>query len=469
MIYNKRDSAPCENLYFGSQSESSDEQNAKTREIPSVSEYSAENIAVYEPIRVSKRHVRRELRNIKRSRGGRADVFFAAFVCLCISSAVIWLYFSGIYAPKGLCGAVSKICGAVYPDSGKNQAGMYAVNPSGAYADYSGVQYLSGRSGTSGANRNSAEQTSGTQGAPNGGEGLSGASEGESVEYAQNVSAMEGGVSEAAAQNGGKSGSDGKVMLPLTSMDLRASSLTKLTNQTGLSPDVEALCRQTPKVFENLSVTDEPLVLILHTHATECYSGSDTDSYEKDEPTRSADTEKNVVKVGEVLAQTLNDFGIKTLHCRTLHDEQSFIYAYSSSLASAKKYLEEYPSIKFIIDLHRDAIIRDDGEKIKPVVSVAGENYAQLMFVVGTNESGAAHEGWRDNLCLALKLQKSAEQAYPGLFRQINLRSASFNQQLSSGYLLLETGSCGNTLDEAVRSARAFGTVLAGEILKNAE
>ena len=133
-----------------------------------------------------------------------------------------------------------------------------------------------------------------------------------------------------------------------------------------------------------------------------------------------------------------------------------------------RKYLEEYPSIRFVIDVHRDAIIRDDGESIKAVKNIGGQDYAQLMFVVGTDEKGHKHPNWKNNLSLALELQQSMEDTYPGLCRSINLRDVPFNQQLSDGYILLEVGTSANTLDEALLSARAFSENLARVIYENA-
>ena len=253
---------------------------------------------------------------------------------------------------------------------------------------------------------------------------------------------------------------DGERFHPITTLDLSADSLYSLTNSTSLSPDLERLSVVSPKALDMVEITDEPLVLILHTHGEESYTDY-TGMYPETEPTRSSDTEKNVVRVGKEIKDTLSDFGINAIHCTKMHDSESFINAYSGSAASVKQYLKEYPSIKIVIDVHRDAIIKDDGESIKAAVEIAGKEYAQLMFVVGTNALGHNHPEWQDNLSLALTLQQSIDSTYPSLCRSINLRDVPFNQQLSSGYLLLEVGTCANTLDEALRSARAFGENLA--------
>ena len=65
----------------------------------------------------------------------------------------------------------------------------------------------------------------------------------------------------------------------------------------------------------------------------------------------------------------------------------------------------------------------------------------------------------------AINLQADANGAYPGLMRDVNLRAQRFNTHLRSGSLLLECGSSGNTLQEAIRSVQMFGEVLANRLL----
>lgn len=255
--------------------------------------------------------------------------------------------------------------------------------------------------------------------------------------------------------------SDGVNYLPITQLDLSGNILT-LSNETSYSPDTAALLQKTPSAAENLTVSNEPLVLIIHTHAGECYTKHD-EMYPENEPTRDYEGD-NMLSIGREVKNVLSDFGICAIHSETMHDRESFINAYSNSAKTVKKYLEEYPSIKFVIDIHRDAIVRSDGESIKPVIEIAGQKYAQLMFVVGTDQKGHNHPKWQENLSLALNVMQKAEEFYPGLFRSINLRDVPFNQQLSTGYLLLEAGTVSNLKEEALLSARAFAQSLAAFI-----
>lgn len=262
------------------------------------------------------------------------------------------------------------------------------------------------------------------------------------------------------SQSAPASSSDGIKYFPITALDLSCENPLTLSNATSFDVKADSLLQNVPKSLENLTVSSQPLVLILHTHACECYSEYTT-SYPENEATRCDDTDKNVVRVGKEIAQTLSDFGIASVHCEKLHDKESFINAYVESAKSVSEYLEKYPSIKFVIDVHRDAIIHEDGESVKALCNIAGEDYAQIMFVVGTNELGHNHPNWRENLTLATALQDRISSSYPSLCRSINLRNVPFNQQLLDGYLLLEVGTSANTLSEALRSARAFGVELA--------
>jgi len=453
MIYNR----PGQNNQM--QSESTQAENEITQEISVITETDRDNYTPYPAVAVSRRRVKREMKRIRRRArkvSGFAVVVSSMF-SLAVAIGVLYLSYNGIYAPEAICNAAisafDMLCGSGQENFADSENVMYF--PENVHSDSIPV-YLS-QTSTEPATEKPWQVIS-----ANGEKGMA-----NSFGDADNGILLSGKAQSVSEQTQGKTGSDGKVYLPIVRSDLSKDSLTVLSNQTKLSPDIHALSKQTPKAYENISLTDEPLVLILHTHATECYTYGTNGTYEKNEPTRSDNTEENVVAVGETLSRTLMDFGIPVLHSKTLHDKASFLNAYTSSLNEVNSLLKSYPSIRFVIDLHRDAIISADGEKTAPTASIAGENYAQLMFVIGTNEAGFTHPNWEDNLSFALDMQESVNGMYPGLMRPINLRSVSFNEQLLPGYVLLEAGACGNTLEEAKRSVQAYGTVLAKRILEH--
>lgn len=261
------------------------------------------------------------------------------------------------------------------------------------------------------------------------------------------------------ASEGGSIGTDTETLLPVVARDLRARAddLFSLSNETSYTPDIAALLEKTPAALSGLTLSDEPLVLILHTHGTEGYNECTTQGYyNPSASTRNEDIQKNVVSIGSAMAAVFNDFGIATIHDTEMCDKASFVRAYKTSAERVDAYLAAYPSIRFVIDLHRDAIIAADGTSTAPLFSYADTDIAQLMLVVGTDHAGAAHPHWEENLSLALHIQKELSAEHPGLLRRINLRAASFNQQRSTGYLLLECGAVGNSREQAERAARLF-------------
>ena len=230
-----------------------------------------------------------------------------------------------------------------------------------------------------------------------------------------------------------------------------------LGNDTSYEVDIEDFLSESPNIDMK---SNGPKVLIIHTHGTEAYAYEGLNYYDKTEGDRSDDNSKNVIKAGEIITDIFNKKGIETLHDTTQHDVPSFNGSYASSLKAINKYKEEYPSIQVILDIHRDSIVYKDEVKAKPVTEINGQKSAQLMFVVGTNQKGLEHPNWRENLRTAIHFQKAINERYPALMRHINLRKERFNGHTSNASLIIETGSSGNTLSEAL-----YGLSLAAECI----
>lgn len=205
---------------------------------------------------------------------------------------------------------------------------------------------------------------------------------------------------------------------------------------------------------------DGPLVLIVHTHATEAYTPADGDDYLAQGAYRTTDTAYNVVRVGQALTDRLNELGISTLHDTTLYDTDGYYDAYDRAADGIGVYLARYPSIQMVIDVHRDAIEDEAGNQLALRTTVNGESAARLLLVMGSDIAGLYHPTWRENLAFAVKLQALCEQDEPGIFRELSLRSQRYNQYLTPHSVLLEVGAAGNTLREAIRSAEYFGDEL---------
>lgn len=233
-----------------------------------------------------------------------------------------------------------------------------------------------------------------------------------------------------------------------------------LMNETSLLPDIVQIAKRKRPLMTLGEISskygqDSPAVLIYHTHGTESYCECAESSF------RSEDITKNVVAVGTSLTEELEKYGIKAIHLKEMYDIADFNGAYDRSTTAVRAVLGANPSIQFMLDIHRDSVDRN-GEYIKCASRVDGNDAAQLMFVVGTDEGGSGHTGWQDNLAVALQLQSAMWNKSDSIMRPVDLKEASFYQDTGPGALIVEFGSCGNSLNEAKASAKLFASVIYG-------
>ena len=241
---------------------------------------------------------------------------------------------------------------------------------------------------------------------------------------------------------------------------LGAGSIRNMTEHT--DADLRAAAT-TPSLPFSVEVDSrEPQVLILHTHATETYQTWPDLIYDPGFTARTQDTARNMCAVGAAMAEVLNDAGICTLHDTTLHDSPSYNASYDRSRTTAQAYLERYPSLQIILDVHRDAIEDADGTRVKPLCQVGGQDAAQVMLIAGCdNGSSVPLPNWRLNLRFAAAWEEAMEQRTPGLTRPVLCAYRYYNQDLAPGSLLIEVGGHANTVTEAVRAGRAAAEALA--------
>ena len=162
-----------------------------------------------------------------------------------------------------------------------------------------------------------------------------------------------------------------------------------------------------------------------------------------------------MLSIGDRVAALLEAGGITVIHDRALHDYPSYNGSYSNARSSIQAYLQQYPGIRLILDLHRDAS-GDDDNQMRTYTQVEGVDSAQLMLVIGTGASGLGNEHWEENLALGLKLHVQLEKIAPGIMRYVNLRGQRFNQDLAAGMLLVEVGAAGNSHEEALVAAEVL-------------
>ena len=245
-----------------------------------------------------------------------------------------------------------------------------------------------------------------------------------------------------------------------------AGSIKNNTRQSAADIAAEI---QNPLPFAIEPDSPDPQVLVMHTHATEDYRLSAGLWFAPGDGARSTDCSVNMCAVGRVVADTLNAAGINTLHDETLNDYPSYTGSYANSRAVVQQYLARYPSIKVVLDVHRDAIETESGSRYAPVCTVDGRQAAQVMIICGCDNGTTVRlPGWRQNLRFAAAWERSMEEMYPGFTRPVLFSYRFYNQDLTTGSLLIEIGGHGNNLNEALYAGQLAAKGLAAALLGGA-
>ncbi len=254
-----------------------------------------------------------------------------------------------------------------------------------------------------------------------------------------------------AASSGQALGAIKKTFFSPTAAGLNLNNV-QINNKTNTSINIlEFLKTEIPFKIEGDAIE----VLILHTHTTESYMSYNRNYYTATDSSHSNDETKNMVAIGTVFEKKLTAAGIKVIHSKVVHDYPSYSGSYDKSSETINAVLKEYPTVKIVLDLHRDSIADGSGGKIKPVVSIGGKDAAQVMLVMGNNFST-----WKNNFSLAVRFHQTMQVMYPGLARPISLYNKTYNQNLSNGAMLIEVGTDANTLEEALYGAQLCSNAL---------
>lgn len=198
-------------------------------------------------------------------------------------------------------------------------------------------------------------------------------------------------------------------------------------------------------------------VVIYHTHTCESYSPTEKYQYEASGNFRTIDLNYSVSRVGDELSNQLKNYGVEVLHDKTYHDYPAYNGSYSRSLITAQNILNSNKDADIVIDLHRDAIA---DENYAPKVKIGDEYVSQLMFVIGSDGANSQHTNWLQNLKFAIKVQKKANEMYPGLFKPIILRNSEYNQHVAKAACIIEVGATGNTLEESIASMKYLAKIM---------
>lgn len=234
-----------------------------------------------------------------------------------------------------------------------------------------------------------------------------------------------------------------------------------IRNDTSFEPDLAALMNE--QLIQHLP-SEGVQILIVHTHGSESYLPDAINNYTPSDTYRTQDERYNILRVGDELTACFESYGLTVIHDRGIYDYPSYNGSYIRSGEAVQRHLAEHPEIAVIFDIHRDAI--GSGDVIyKTVAEDNGEPSSQVMMLVGTGENGLEHPNWKENLKFALYLQSAVVDKYSTLMRPVALKKERYNQQLSTASILIEVGSSGNTLSEALRAVRLFAEATAPALL----
>ena len=201
-----------------------------------------------------------------------------------------------------------------------------------------------------------------------------------------------------------------------------------------------------PDIKKNLNET-VPEVLLYHTHTTEYYSPATSSTPFSEDA--------SVVSVGKIIAEELQkNYGISVIHDKTIHNTQ-YNNSYTRSGETLSKYIKDYPGLKVIMDIHRDAGV----SKSSITSTVNDQQAAKLMFVLSKSSSN-----YQKNLELADSLKGFIDQEFPGVMKehkQYNRGKANFNLDKAPQSALIEVGSEVSTIDEARLSGRIIARAIA--------
>jgi len=221
------------------------------------------------------------------------------------------------------------------------------------------------------------------------------------------------------------------------------------------APEEDAL--PAVQVPSGLSTRGKKVVFIYHTHNREAYlpdlKGTNTG--------QAYDEKTNITLVGRRLAEELEKRGIGAEvstedYWPKLNGKYHLSYAFSRKTVEAA--VTNNRDLKYILDIHRDAMPR-----AKTTRTIGGVDYAAILFVVGK-----ANQNWRQNEQFALQLHHALEKLYPGLSKGVTGKSTEggrsngeYNQSVHPNSILVEIGGHENTLEEAYRSVIALADALA--------
>lgn len=116
-----------------------------------------------------------------------------------------------------------------------------------------------------------------------------------------------------------------------------------------------AVTEETMEAFSSSTLVegDAPQILIYHSHGTESYTQTPGATYQESDPYRTLESQYNITEVGRAMATVFEEAGFSVIHDTSLHDYPDYNQSYSNSSAMLADYIQAYPSLVLILDVHR--------------------------------------------------------------------------------------------------------------------
>lgn len=217
-----------------------------------------------------------------------------------------------------------------------------------------------------------------------------------------------------------------------------------------------------------IELNDKPQVLIMHTHTTESFEPFERENFDSSFNYRTTESSKNVVMIGNEITKQIENAGISVIHDTTIHDYPSYNGSYERSAETVKKILRDNPSIKVVLDIHRDAIGTNESI-MQPTVEINGKDAAPIMIISGCDDGTMDMPDYMKNFRFASLLQQQISSDYQGLARPILFDYRKYNQDLTTGSLLIEVGTHGNTLEQVKYTGELLGKSIARSLISISE
>lgn len=202
------------------------------------------------------------------------------------------------------------------------------------------------------------------------------------------------------------------------------------------------------KLEKELTITKEPIIYIYNSHQTEEYMPTSFVEYS---------VRPTVEMNNYILEEKFEKEGFTTYveeeRIKEILNKNNWNYAgsYLASRTLLEKRKQEYPSLKYFIDVHRDSL-----PKSRTTVIINEKDYATILFIVGLE-----NKNYQENLSFTEKINNKLNEKYPSLSKGIYKKEGEgvngvYNQDFSPRTILVEMGGPENSIEEVLNTSLAF-------------